>query len=241
MFSHLGVSYALRVTDPRYERAYLARGDGRYAIGRCFLTISLGEPYDGWCYLTTADVASDGRIRFGILTNGSVWRLYDRRARPRASGFFEADLADLLQPGNEDGLRAFLLLFGSDSFTLQGTATTTFLEAALAEGRRYEESGRTGSIERGVRAGLSATGGGDRRRRRRRRGRQPVGSALGGAHLPVPAAVRAVRGGPRSVAGQRHPLRRLRPPAQAGTRGRGAPHGRAGTRSPLRPGTTTTA
>ena len=91
-------------------------------------------------YLTTADVASEGRIRFGILTNGSVWRLYDRRARPRASGFFEADLADLLQAGNEDGLRAFLLLFGRDSFTLQGTATTTFLEAALAEGRRYEES-----------------------------------------------------------------------------------------------------
>ena len=91
-------------------------------------------------YLTTADVASDGRIRFGILTSGSVWRLYDRRARPRATGFFEADLADLLQPGNEDGLRVFLLLFGRDSFVLQGTATTTFLEAALAEGRRYEES-----------------------------------------------------------------------------------------------------
>ena len=76
-------------------------------------------------YLTTADVASEGRIRFGILTNGSVWRLYDRRARPRASGFFEADLADLLQPGNEDGLRIFLLLFGRDSFIRQGTATTT--------------------------------------------------------------------------------------------------------------------
>ena len=91
-------------------------------------------------YLTTADIASEGRIRFGILTNGSVWRLYDRRARPRAGGFFEADLADLLQPANEDGLRVFLLLFGRDSFTLQGTATTTFLEAALAEGRRYEES-----------------------------------------------------------------------------------------------------
>ena len=49
-------------------------------------------------YLTTADIASEGRIRFGILTSGSVWRLYDRRARPLATGFFEADLADLLQP-----------------------------------------------------------------------------------------------------------------------------------------------
>ena len=91
-------------------------------------------------YLTTADVASEGRIRFGILTNGSVWRLYDRRARPRAGGFFETDLAEVLQLGNEDGLRIFHLLFGRASFTLQGTATTTFLEAAIAEGRRYEES-----------------------------------------------------------------------------------------------------
>ena len=91
-------------------------------------------------YLATADIVSDGRIRFGILTNGSVWRLYDQRARPRASGFFEVDLAELLQPGNEDRLRIFLLLFGRPSFTLQGTATATFLETAIAEGRRYEES-----------------------------------------------------------------------------------------------------
>ena len=91
-------------------------------------------------YLTTADIASEGRIRWGILTNGSVWRLYDRRARPRAGGFFEADMAELLQPGNEERLRVFLLLFGRNSFTLQGTATATFLEAAIVEGRRYEES-----------------------------------------------------------------------------------------------------
>ena len=32
--------------------------------------------------------------RWGILTNGGVWRLYDRRARPRATGYFEVDLAD---------------------------------------------------------------------------------------------------------------------------------------------------
>ena len=59
--------------------------------------------------------------------------------RPRASGYFEADLAELLKPGNEDGLRVFHLLFRRDSFTLQKGAKTTFLEAALAEGRRYEE------------------------------------------------------------------------------------------------------
>ena len=90
-------------------------------------------------YLATAEIESEGRIRWGILTNGSVWRLYDYRARPRASGYFEADLAELLKPGKEDELRVFHLLFRRESFTLRDGATTTFLEEALAEGRRYEE------------------------------------------------------------------------------------------------------
>ena len=90
-------------------------------------------------YLSTADSVADGRIRWGILTNGAVWRLYDHRARPRASGYFEADLAELLQPGNEHDLRVFHLLFRRDSFTLKEGATTTFLEQALAEGKRYEQ------------------------------------------------------------------------------------------------------
>ena len=90
-------------------------------------------------YLSTAEIASDSRIRWGILTNGSVWRLYDYRARPRDNGYFEADLADLLKPGKEDELRVFYLLFRRESFVHQKGATATFLERALAEGKRYEE------------------------------------------------------------------------------------------------------
>ena len=89
-------------------------------------------------YLSTAEIESDNRIRWGILTNGKVWRLYDHRARPRASGYFEADLTEMLKPSQEDRLRLFHLLFRRDSFTLRQGATTTFLEHALAEGRRYE-------------------------------------------------------------------------------------------------------
>lgn len=76
-------------------------------------------------YLLTADSVADGRLRWGILTNGGVWRLYDHRARPRASGYFEADLALLLRPGNEHGLRLFYLLFRRDSFTFKDGSTTT--------------------------------------------------------------------------------------------------------------------
>ena len=90
-------------------------------------------------YLATADIESESQMRWGILTNGKVWRLYDYRARPRASGYYEADLSALIKSGNEDDLRIFHLLFRRDAFTRQSGATTTFLEAALAEGRRYEE------------------------------------------------------------------------------------------------------
>ena len=90
-------------------------------------------------YLATADISSDGRIRWGILTNGRIWRLYDRRARPRASGYHEVDLEALVRPQDTDGLRAFRLLFGRHAFSPRHGAQTSFLEDALAEGRRNEE------------------------------------------------------------------------------------------------------
>jgi hypothetical protein len=91
-------------------------------------------------YLATADINSDGRIRWGILTNGRIWRLYDRRALPRASGYHEVDLEAALQAGGDlHAVRAFRLLFGRPAFSPQHGAQTSFLEDAIAEGRRYEE------------------------------------------------------------------------------------------------------
>jgi Dual OB-containing domain len=55
-FHHGGDEYALWVTDPGYERTYLARPDGSYEIGESFLTISLGEPYNDYCYKLVAAI-----------------------------------------------------------------------------------------------------------------------------------------------------------------------------------------
>ena len=90
-------------------------------------------------YLSTAEIESDNRIRWGILTNGAVWRLYDGRARPRATGYFEADLGEMLEADSDDGLRLFYILFRRESFTPQQGATSSFLETALVEGQRYEQ------------------------------------------------------------------------------------------------------
>jgi hypothetical protein len=55
-FHHGGDAYAFWVTDPGYERAYLARPDGDYDLGESFLTISLGEPFNDCCYKLVAAI-----------------------------------------------------------------------------------------------------------------------------------------------------------------------------------------
>lgn len=60
-FSHAGVNYALWVTDPIYEEEYLAKLNGFYEIHDCYLTISLGEPYQDACYKLVAAVIERDR------------------------------------------------------------------------------------------------------------------------------------------------------------------------------------
>ena len=55
-FSHAGRDYALWVTDPGYERTYLAKLDGVHEIRDCYLTINLGESYRGACHKLVAAI-----------------------------------------------------------------------------------------------------------------------------------------------------------------------------------------
>ena len=109
-------------------------------------------------YLATADIESEGLVRWGILTNGARWRLYDCRTRPRPTAHFEANPLELLDTGNEDGLRLFYFLFSHQSFTPQTGAATTFLETALAEGRRLRGAGGPGPLRHRVPDRLSIPG-----------------------------------------------------------------------------------
>ena len=62
-FRHQDTDYRLWVTDPWYERTYLAKKDGDYEIGECYLTVSLGEPHNGACYKLIAAIIERGRGR----------------------------------------------------------------------------------------------------------------------------------------------------------------------------------
>ena len=103
-------------------------------------------------YLRRIDDLTAGRLRWGILTNGAVWRLYYQGARSVSEQFFEVDLAAILNlPGHNDGLFAldeaerrhglklFALVFGRGAFLPGAADERTFHQRAIEEARFYEE------------------------------------------------------------------------------------------------------
>ena len=102
-------------------------------------------------YLSRADVVSDRRVKWGVLTNGAVWRLYWQDARSRAEQFFELNLAvalgvpgaqgDFDDPAPDHALRLFLLFFGRAAFLPQDwdAAGRTLHAYAQTEARLYQE------------------------------------------------------------------------------------------------------
>lgn len=57
-FSYQGERYGLAVTDPLAEQRYISRRQGDYPVEGCrsFLTVSISEPFDGFCYKLAAAV-----------------------------------------------------------------------------------------------------------------------------------------------------------------------------------------
>jgi len=102
-------------------------------------------------YLSRADVVSDRAVKWGLLTNGAVWRLYWQDARSRAEEFFEVDVAAALGlPGTvrevddvapDHALRLFHLFFHRSAFLPQDwdAAGRSLHAYALNEARLYEE------------------------------------------------------------------------------------------------------
>ncbi len=56
LFRYAGEEYRLWVTDPQYEETYLNRPNNTYTLGECYLTVSLGEPYQGHAYKLIAAI-----------------------------------------------------------------------------------------------------------------------------------------------------------------------------------------
>ncbi|MEO7569680.1 MAG: hypothetical protein ABIT16_08430 [Croceibacterium sp.] len=100
-------------------------------------------------YLRRIDDLTSGQLRWGILTNGTKWRLYWAGARSVSEEFLEIDLGRVLGLGDGDlfadeatrdhWLRVFAALFCRDAFIKDGTDNRSFHERARAEATYYEE------------------------------------------------------------------------------------------------------
>lgn len=101
-------------------------------------------------YLRRIDDLTNGQLRWGILTNGTKWRLYWAGARSVSEEFLEIDLGRVLALGGEGDLfadavtrdhwlRVFAAMFCRDAFIKTGSDNRSFHERAQAEATFYEE------------------------------------------------------------------------------------------------------
>jgi hypothetical protein len=67
------------------------------------------------------------RVRWGILTNGRIWRLYERDRSSTGGIFYEANLEDLLRSSDIEAFKYFYLFFRREAF-MPDRAAATFLE-----------------------------------------------------------------------------------------------------------------
>ena len=101
-------------------------------------------------YLRRIDDLTTGKLRWGILTNGTKWRLYWAGARSVSEEFLEVDLGRVLSlDGGDDlfasdadrdhWLRVFAAMFSRDAFIKDGADNRSFHERARVAAALYEE------------------------------------------------------------------------------------------------------
>ena len=103
-------------------------------------------------YLRRVDDITEGRVRWGILTNGECWRLYYMGARSVSDQFFEINLNSLLRAKGDGAadndserewfnhwLRVFVLMFRRASFEPPSVDGEAFHFRALKIGTYYEK------------------------------------------------------------------------------------------------------
>ena len=103
-------------------------------------------------YLRRVDDLTNGKLRWGILTNGARWRLYYQGARSVSEQFLEIDLGKILNIYDQDDsstslseserrhwLTVFILIFRREAFLPGTTDPRTFHQRSIDESKFYEE------------------------------------------------------------------------------------------------------
>lgn len=88
-------------------------------------------------YLRDVTEWTDGRTNWAILTNGKLWRLFQRRAGYTAENCLEMDLEEALRQGDLEAFKYFFILFGRDSFMVPKTETLPWVDSLVEESEDY--------------------------------------------------------------------------------------------------------
>jgi hypothetical protein len=76
------------------------------------------------------------RVRWGILTNGRIWRLYEREKSSAGGIYYEVNLEDILRQREIEGFKYFYLFFRREAF-LPDINGITFVEKVYQGSVQY--------------------------------------------------------------------------------------------------------
>ncbi len=88
-------------------------------------------------YLDDVHYHSSGKILWGILTNGRLWRLFYYRAASRSGNFYQVDLQEIIRSGNVDACKYFSLFSARDAFIKDAQTGRSWLEQHLDSSETY--------------------------------------------------------------------------------------------------------
>lgn len=88
-------------------------------------------------YLDDVWVATDGKILWGILTNGKLWRLFYYRAASRSGNYYEVDLEEIIRSGDIHAFKYFYLFFARNAFVKDPQTGKTWLDQHLEGSETY--------------------------------------------------------------------------------------------------------
>lgn len=88
-------------------------------------------------YLDDVYRASQSRIKWAVLTNGKLWRLFYYHAASRSGNFYEVDLEELIANGDLDKFKYFYLFFSKDAFVPNPATGRSWLDMHLKGSEDY--------------------------------------------------------------------------------------------------------
>src|SRR5713226_1693075 len=124
-------SYALTIAEAKYGGRPLNDTDKKDILDSRDATAQLVK------YLDDVWMATDGKILWGILTNGKLWRLFYYRAASRSGNYYEVDLEEILHSEDIDAFKYFYFFFARAAFVTDPQTGNTWLDQHLEGSEAY--------------------------------------------------------------------------------------------------------